>query len=214
MIQMKLKQRFPRRWWSAAASALAGAVVVAVALFFTSGLSSWQLSSALVEARPLGPMWVTTPESYCATQDPQIIVYNRIPKAGSTTIITLLKQLSLANGFHLAEPMPYYDHVQARQAILDAIASGNRTVVCNHFNFPEILYGDRIAYVNVMRDPVERCTSEYYYRRYGDRPSEWKREFLEKYGEALLCGMLLDGQVHQQSPHDFFPSCLLYCETP
>jgi hypothetical protein len=126
----------------------------------------------------LGPGWATFSGSYCGPLDPQVIIYNRIPKAGSTTIITLLRRLSWANGFNLSMPMPYYDHTAARQAILDAIASGNRTVVCNYFNFPEILYGDSIAYVNVMRDPVDRCTSEYYYLRYGDRNRDLKRDIL------------------------------------
>jgi hypothetical protein len=43
-----------------------------------------------------------------------IIVYNWIPKAGSTTIIILLKQQAKANGFKLSRPMPYYDRAQAR----------------------------------------------------------------------------------------------------
>ena len=125
--------------------------------------------------------------SPCSPRDPQVIVYNRIPKAGSSTILNLLKNLSSVNNFALISPTPYYNHSVARDAILAALSSGKRAVVCNHFNFPELLYGKNdIAYINVMRDPVDRCISTYYYSRYGDRSNSEKREVLGRYGDITL----------------------------
>lgn len=122
----------------------------------------------------------------CRPSDPQIIVYNRIPKAGSTTLISLLTKLSTDNGYQLVLPMPYYDHAAAREAIISALQTGTKTIVCNHFNFPELIYSDKVAYVNVMRDPVDRCASYYYYTRYGDRHRDLKKETIEQYGNATL----------------------------
>ena len=125
--------------------------------------------------------------SPCSPRDPQVIVYNRIPKAGSTTILDLLHRLSSTNAFALIRPMPYYNHTAARNAILAALSSGKRTVVCNHFNFPELLYGvGNIAYINVMRNPVDRCISWYHYSRYGDRSRHLKRGVFDEYGDAPL----------------------------
>lgn len=102
----------------------------------------------------------------CSPRHPQILVYNRIPKAGSTTVITLLRKLAVSNDFDFVLPMPYYNHTAALEAIVTALATGRRTLVCNHFNFPELLYGGgHVAYANIMRQPVDRCASWYYYTR-------------------------------------------------
>jgi hypothetical protein len=93
----------------------------------------------------------------CAPRHPQILVYNRIPKAGSSTVIAVLQQLAKANRFDLQMPTPYYNASAARAPILAALASGRRTLVCNHFNFPEILMGESVAYVNVRK---ASCSSD------------------------------------------------------
>lgn len=122
----------------------------------------------------------------CTPRRPQVLVYNRIPKAGSSTMIALIQELAKRNDFDFVLPVPYYDHTAARGAIFDALASGRRTLVCNHFNFPQLLYADRVAYMNVMRKPVDRCTSLYYYTRYGDRSRALKAEVLARYGNQSL----------------------------
>lgn len=120
----------------------------------------------------------------CEERDPQIIVYNRIPKTGSTTMVALLNKLALRNNFHVIFPRPFYSHSAVRKAIADAISSGQQIMICNHFNFPEIKYGTKLAYINILRSPVNRCFSGYYYSRYGDRDTDLKATYVAEYGKS------------------------------
>jgi len=134
----------------------------------------------------------------CTPQDVQVVVYNRIAKCGSTTLLSLFSHLAEKNNFTLIRPTPEYNHIAARDAVLTALATGTRTVVSNHFAFPEILYGggieahninknkQQMAYINVMRNPVDRCTSVYYYSRYGNRNGQLKENTLKEYGNLTL----------------------------
>ena len=121
----------------------------------------------------------------CEPKEPQIIIYNRIPKAGSTTLMTILEKLADRNNYNFVTPEPYHDHWKVKRAVVKALDSGGRTVICNHFNFPEFLYGKDIAYVNILRNPVDKCVSTYYYARYGYREVEWKEEHVKLYGRFL-----------------------------
>jgi hypothetical protein len=164
---------------------------VAAILFFISALAH----------RHINVFSTSSSSPSCTPLEPQVIVYNRIPKAGSTTIISLLSHLAKTNNFTLVLPTPYYNHASARDAVLTALTTGTRTIVCNHFNFPEIHYGgssstitnsklnlnkQQVAYINVMRNPVDRCASFYYYTRYGDRSRQLKKETIDTYGNSTL----------------------------
>ena len=59
-----------------------------------------------------------TDSEFC-TQNPQIIVYNRIDKAGSSTTKYLIRKMSRRNNFTVHMPMPYYDHAKLRESILE-----------------------------------------------------------------------------------------------
>jgi len=104
--------------------------------------------------------------SECRPRRPHVLVYNRIPKAGSSTVIWLLRKLSVDNDFDLVLPVPYYNHSSALESITKAVISPRPTLVCNHFNFPEMLYADdQVAYMNIVREPIDRCASWYYFTR-------------------------------------------------
>lgn len=119
-------------------------------------------------------------------REPSVLVYNRIPKAGSTTFMALAKKLSAQNGFKMITPEPYFDHVKLRRAIFNAISSQTRTLIVNHFFFPEILYSDRVAYMNMMRDPVNRTVSDYYYLRYSTRRGKKAITYREQFGDISI----------------------------
>jgi hypothetical protein len=172
---------------------LAGTAFIASILFFISLFAHRHLHRHLTSTITTTTTTATrlsASASCTPLTDPQVIVYNRIPKAGSTTIISLLSQLAETNNFTLVLPTPYYNHSSARDAVLTALQTNTRTVVCNHFNFPEIFYGNqdnqKIAYINVMRNPIDRCASFYYYTRYGDRNRELKKATIEQYGNSTL----------------------------
>jgi len=173
---------------------VAGSSLLAIVLFLLVSFSAHRR----LNTTATGDRFSISAAASCTPLDPQVIVYNRIPKAGSSTLISLLSHLAKKNNFTLVLPTPYYNHPAARDAVLTALATGTRTVVCNHFNFPEILYGgsieahsinrnkQQIAYINVMRNPVDRCASYYYYTRYGDRNRQLKKDIIDEYGNLTI----------------------------
>lgn len=156
-------------------------------------------SSKLVEADEDQFWQDREPNLSCRPRYPKIIVYNRVPKAGSTTLIAILKELAKENNFDFVMPEPYHDHELVKQAILDALISGKKTVICNHFNYPEFLYAKNIAYINILREPVDRCVSSYYYARYGQRKSVWREEHLLRYGTLMSSSDLHDAILMMDS---------------
>jgi hypothetical protein len=181
---------------------ISGSSLLAIILFLLVSIFAHRhFTTTAAAAAATGNRFSISAASSCTPRDPQVIVYNRIPKAASSTLIYLLSHLAEKNNFTLILPTPYYNHPAARDAVLTALATGTRTVVCNHFNFPEILYGgggggidvttinrykEQIAYINVMRHPVDRCASYYYYTRYGDRSRQLKKDTIDQYGNLTL----------------------------
>lgn len=170
---------------------LAVAVLLSIALFFAlpriAQNSSFPI--ALHSSSMKNSVWYHSDKKNTMAWHPKVLVYNRIPKAGSSTMMYIISKLAELNDFDYVIPATQYNHSAARDAIIHGIAKtpeDRRTLVCNHFNFPEILYSDQIAYINVMRAPVDRCVSLYYYTRYGDRNRLLKKDILERYGNATM----------------------------
>lgn len=97
-------------------------------------------------------------------------------------MIKLVKELSKRNDFQVVIPKSY-NYTAANIAILDAIAAKRKTLIVNHFKFPEIFVDDLIGYINVMRHPIDRCISWYYYSRYAH---SFRQFALEKRGNITL----------------------------
>ena len=127
----------------------------------------------VIYPRPLGT---------CAT-NPKIIVYNRIGKAGSSTMLSLIKPLAKKNNFTLINFGEFFNHSVALKHISDAMARKTLTLICSHQRFPSVLYGEEIAYINLLRKPEDQVTSSYYYSRYGHRPEDKKDQALRKLGD-------------------------------
>ncbi|XP_043793679.1 heparan sulfate 2-O-sulfotransferase pipe isoform X2 [Apis laboriosa] len=105
--------------------------------------------------------------------DRSVLFFNRVPKVGSQTFMELLRRLSLRNGFSFNR-----DRVQRVETIrlapieqlqLATMVSSysEPSVYIKHvcftnfteFNLPQPIY------INIVRDPVERVISWYYYVR-------------------------------------------------
>jgi len=103
----------------------------------------------------------------------QIIFFNRVPKVGSQTFMELLRRLSVKNNFHF-----HRDAVQRvetirlapdqQQELAEMVTDlPSPSVYVKHvcytnftkFNLPTPIY------VNIVRDPIERVISWYYYVR-------------------------------------------------
>ncbi|XP_063931052.1 heparan sulfate 2-O-sulfotransferase pipe [Zophobas morio] len=106
-----------------------------------------------------------------AKQD--IIFFNRVPKVGSQTLMELVRRLSIKNNFGF-----HQDHVQRvetirlspeDQAALSSLVSSYEPpgVYIKHVCFTNFSqFGQpHPIYINLVRDPVERVISWYYYVR-------------------------------------------------
>ncbi|XP_054286371.1 heparan sulfate 2-O-sulfotransferase pipe-like isoform X2 [Macrosteles quadrilineatus] len=103
----------------------------------------------------------------------QLVFFNRVPKVGSQTFMELLRHLAIRNNFAF-----HRDHIQRVETIrlapteqlglatmIDQYSTPSVYVkhICflnfTHFGLPQPIY------VNLVRDPVERVISWYYYVR-------------------------------------------------
>ena len=110
----------------------------------------------------------------CAPLDPHVLVFTRIPKTGSTTLYSLIKRLAKDHGFvfQLTTPEGHPDGRSPdvlRTMIDSALRSPNRTLIALHAHFPgdsPPLRDGRVAFFSVVRSPVPRAVSRYYYLRW------------------------------------------------
>lgn len=118
------------------------------------------------------------------------VFYNRIPKCGSTSTMMLFREESKEKNskYHLvratnAEYKPehpwepnteYTDQWKALKQLIQVRSRRERIVYVNHVlwpNFTNIVTNNdqNFAAINVMRDPISRYISGYYYLMYGPR---------------------------------------------
>jgi len=103
----------------------------------------------------------------------EVLFFNRVPKVGSQTTMELMKSLSMRNNFHY-----HKDRTQKVETIKLSYSEEKRlTTLVNSFNPPSVYvkhvcfsnftrFGHPMPiYVNMVRDPVERVISWYYYVR-------------------------------------------------
>jgi hypothetical protein len=90
------------------------------------------------------------------------VIYNRIPKAGSSTLITLFAALSARNNFTIKSDNHYFPPYQAlRETLLNM---PDDSIYINHCNYMDSLPADgNFVWINVAREPVDRDQSYYYY---------------------------------------------------
>ncbi|KAJ9583307.1 hypothetical protein L9F63_022348, partial [Diploptera punctata] len=102
-----------------------------------------------------------------------VIFFNRVPKVGSQTFMELLRRLSMRNNFGF-----HRDHIQRVETI--RLAPSDQMNLATHVTSyaPPAVYVKHVCftnftqfglpepiYVNLVRDPVERVISWYYYVR-------------------------------------------------
>lgn len=117
----------------------------------------------------------------------EILFFNRVPKVGSQTTMELLKSLSIKNNFHYHKDRTQkvetikltYNEEKWLSNLLDFFNPPSVYVkhVC-FVNFTQFNL-DMPIYVNMVRDPVERVISWYYYVRAPWYFVERKRAFPE-----------------------------------
>jgi dermatan/chondrotin sulfate uronyl 2-O-sulfotransferase UST len=102
-----------------------------------------------------------------------VVFFNRVPKVGSQTFMTLFHELSEMNGFLFARDPPQRSESirlpasQQKELAVRIARLRKPAIYIKHVasvNFTRFGLGTPI-YVNVVRDPVERMISWFYYLR-------------------------------------------------
>jgi len=102
-----------------------------------------------------------------------VLVYNRIPKSGSTMMLGLLYQLGKSLGFLVLRGKYHsYRHFGKNDRpglgyFLEQASTRAKTVYVQHQYYVNFTQNrqQQPAYINMMRDPVEHLISSYYYKR-------------------------------------------------
>jgi len=117
---------------------------------------------------------------------PNIVVYNRVPKCGSQTLSMLINQLGRKNDFlskavFEANEKPERSEADQRAFMKElsdlAYSKQKRVLYTRHqyfIDFEELNWndGDRPVYINLIRDPIDRFKSFYYFSRYGNKRAQ------------------------------------------
>jgi hypothetical protein len=112
---------------------------------------------------------------------PKVVVYNRVPKCGSQTMSMLVNQLSRKNGFlskAVFEAGETPDRTTTQQKAfmgeLKGYSKDQKVLYTRHqyfIDFDQFEWADPV-YINLIRDPVDRFASFYYFSRFGNKRAQ------------------------------------------
>ena len=120
------------------------------------------------------------------TSTNSIILYNRIPKTGSTTLANIFNGLSSINKFWAVNINSSYPDGKFGNALIWPVAEQReflinittsekhkKAIYHGHFGFIsaerwQVANADQITYINLIRNPLDRLSSYYYFVRNGD----------------------------------------------
>lgn len=123
-----------------------------------------------------------TGSRYNVTPNALLLVYNRIPKCASSTMQTILRRLSRHLGYEHVSSLIYNQHQLSQddqEELVDNLTTSAKAAPSTALSYDRHLYYtnftllgmDRPVYINIIRDPVERFISSFYYRRSEERLS-------------------------------------------
>jgi len=120
--------------------------------------------------------------NYNVENFPAFILYNRVPKCGSSTIKSIINQLRYRNRFTSIDSLgkdPYFGKMLMHQNVVELADTKkrierleNKTVFTEHSHFVN-LDNTAVVYINQIRDPIARVNSAYCYAR--DQTKEFGR---------------------------------------
>jgi hypothetical protein len=114
------------------------------------------------------------------------VVYNRVPQCGSSILIELAEKLAVRNNFTLVVDDEFKPNAKRIGEVIGALPP--RTFYVNHCGFWPAAPPD-VAWINLLRDPVARTMSGYYYKvdpaARGEGPV---KEALQELQQEKKCG--------------------------
>ncbi|XP_025113409.1 heparan sulfate 2-O-sulfotransferase 1-like isoform X1 [Pomacea canaliculata] len=116
--------------------------------------------------------------------DDTVVIYNRIPKTGSTTLAGIMYALCFVNKYFvihvgmmdraktiaLSDQMKFMQNITNWQEKKPALYHGHMAFI----DYTKFGVKKKPIYINIIRNPLDRLVSFYYFTRYGDdiRPSK------------------------------------------
>ncbi|XP_063233664.1 heparan sulfate 2-O-sulfotransferase 1 [Bacillus rossius redtenbacheri] len=147
-----------------------------------------------------------------------VVIYNRVPKTGSTSFVGVAYDLCKQNGFRvlhinitgnmhalsLANQLRFAENVSHWDAIKPAFYHG-------HVAFVDFLkFGvNQPIYINIIRKPLDRLVSYYYFLRYGDdfRPHLIRR----KHGDKMTFDECVELAQSDCDPNNMWLQIPFFC---
>ncbi|XP_042887556.1 heparan sulfate 2-O-sulfotransferase pipe-like [Penaeus japonicus] len=162
-------------------------VCLALALLAYVGLTQWALGHTLFREHPGGsagslPLAANShPEDASKSINDRMLFFNRVPKSGSEMLVLLLQWLQGQNTFR---------HIRLRNSVRRYLSHGEQLDLAAEIgekifesaeprlSFDRHVYFTNFStlglkmpvYLNLIRDPVEKAASRFYYSRVTPRP--------------------------------------------
>ncbi|THD21742.1 Heparin sulfate O-sulfotransferase [Fasciola hepatica] len=163
----------------------------------------------------------------------QLVIYNRIPKTGSTSLVNLVYHLwkqnsvriALLNVSHNGLFLNRMNQLYLVWNLTERVSAQQPLFLHGHFvylNFAQFGSPIRPIYLNMIRDPLERLASYYYFIRFGDdfRPNLTRRRMSNPNQRILTFDECVQTGGVDCTPNDlwvqvpFFCGHEAYCRVP
>lgn len=142
------------------------------------------------------------PATYNTSRIP-VVLFNVLPKTGSRTLVMLVhkvRSLGTINNITMSNSM------DLRKTPEEKIKQINETLACrknpsfiySHLKF--IKFGQDEGtpmYISIIRDPIDRLVSLYYFKRYGDSFSENSTKMSQMFKEKMKARNLIDASFDE-----------------
>ncbi|XP_067845441.1 uronyl 2-sulfotransferase a isoform X2 [Heptranchias perlo] len=146
---------------------------------------------------------------------PSQLVYNRVGKCGSRTVVQLLRVLTERNHFSLVNSDIHNKtrlNKNEQMELVKNISIGEQPYLyTRHVHFLNFTrFGvEQPVYINIIRDPISRFVSNYFFRRFGDWRSEQNHQIRtpgmkdeERYLDINDC--ILESYAECNNPRVFY----------